>query len=129
MRHGLLLLSVLLLVAAGAPAQDPAEVDPDHYKVVFENEHVRVLLISYEPGDTSVMHYHPAGVSIFQTDLEVEFEVPDGSKMVVDGKAGDVIWTPAGHHLPTNMGDAPFRVYQIELKGPEEADEEDDDKD
>lgn len=123
MRHGLLALSILLLVAAGAMAQDPVEVDSDHYKVAFENEHVRVLLINYEAGDTSVMHYHPASVAIFLTDLKVEFEGPDGSKTVVEKKAGDMAWAPAGHHLPTNLGDQAFSVYQIELKEPEEATE------
>lgn len=123
MRQGLLVLSMLLLVVSGAMAQDPVEVDPDHYQVAFENEHVRVLLINYNPGESSVMHYHPASVAIFLTDLEVEFAAPDGSKVVAEQKAGDVAWAPAGRHLPTNLGDEPLKVYQIELKELEEGGE------
>ena len=117
MRRSLLILSVLLLVASGAVAQDAVEVDPDHYEVALENEHVRVLLINYAPGETSVMHYHPAGVSVFVTDINVEFELPDGTKMVLEGKAGETSWIPAGHHLPTNIDDEPFTGYHIEIKG------------
>ena len=29
---------------------DPVKVDPKHYKVEFENERVRVLRVSYGPG-------------------------------------------------------------------------------
>jgi len=114
-----LMLSVFLLVASSAVAQDAVEVDPDHYQVALENEHVRVLLINYGPGETSVMHFHPAGVSIFVTDINVEFELPDGTKMVLEGKAGESGWIPAGHHLPTNISDQPFTGYHIEIKGSE----------
>ena len=48
------------IAAAPALAQDPVAVDPDHYKVVFENDQVRVLRITYGPQEESVMHEHPA---------------------------------------------------------------------
>ncbi len=65
------------------------------------------------------MHYHPAGVSVFVTDINVEFELPDGTKMLLEGKAGETGWIPAGQHLPTNIGDEPFTGYHIEIKGSE----------
>ena len=120
MRRSLLMLCAMLILATGAVAQDAVEVDPDHYSVALENDQVRVLMIEYEPGDTSVMHYHPAGVSVFLTDINVEFEMPDGTTMVLEGKAGETGWIPAGKHLPTNIGDEVFRGYHIELKGDEE---------
>ena len=120
MRRGLLMLSLLTLVASGVMAQDAVEVDPDHYQVAFENEHVRVLLIEYGPGETSKMHFHPAGISVFLTDINVEFELPDGTTMSLQGKAGESGWIPAGAHLPTNVGEESFRGYHIELKSVEE---------
>ena len=115
-----LMLCVLLALASGAVAQDAVEVDPDHYSVALENDQVRVLLINYDAGDTSVMHYHPAGVSVFLTDIDIEFELPDGTTVALQAKAGETGWIPAGKHLPTNVGDEPFRGYHIELKGGEE---------
>ena len=51
--------------AAVETGPDPTVVDPDHYKVEFENEYVRVLRITYGPGETSSMHYHPDLVAVF----------------------------------------------------------------
>ena len=50
----------------GGGKTDPVKVDPKHYKVEFENESVRVLRISYAPGEKSVMHYHPNAVAVYQ---------------------------------------------------------------
>jgi len=41
--------------AESALAQDPTIIDSTHYKVEFENEQVRVVRITYGPGEKSVM--------------------------------------------------------------------------
>lgn len=41
---------------------DPVVSNPDHYKVVFENEHVRVLEYIDAPGDKTTAHEHPNSV-------------------------------------------------------------------
>ena len=61
----LVVLLFVLLFSGSALAQDPAKVDSNHYKVVFENDDVRVLRITYGPGEKSVMHYHPDAVAVF----------------------------------------------------------------
>lgn len=97
-------------------AQDATKVDPKHYKVELDNNDVRVLRIKYGPGDESVMHEHPKGVVVFLTDSDVQFTLPDGKKMSMTGKAGDVIWTDGDKHQPKNTGDKPLEAIQIELK-------------
>jgi beta-alanine degradation protein BauB len=42
--------------------QDPVETNPDHYRVIFENDAVRVLAYRDSPGDRSVPHEHPNSV-------------------------------------------------------------------
>jgi hypothetical protein len=37
--------------------------------------------------------------------------------MTLEGKAGETGWIPAGHHLPTNIGEERFTGYHIEIKG------------
>ncbi|MFQ5583523.1 MAG: cupin domain-containing protein, partial [Calditrichia bacterium] len=96
--------------------QDPTVVDSKHYKVVFENDQVRVVRITYGPGEKSVMHYHPDGVAVFMTDNKVKFTKPDGKTFEIAGEAGQVIWDPAGKHLPQNMGDKPMEVILVEMK-------------
>jgi quercetin dioxygenase-like cupin family protein len=103
--------------AVPAFAQDPVKVDPKHYKVEFENERVRVLRICYGAGEKSVMHGHPASVAVFLTDGQVKFTTLDGKTTDVPMKAGTTQWTPAGKHLPENIGDKPLELILVELKG------------
>ena len=97
-------------------AQDATKVDSTHYKVEFENDQVRVLRITYGPGEKSVMHEHPEGVAVFLTDAHGKFTLPDGTTQEMTGKAGQTIWAPAGKHLPENTGNAPFEVILVEMK-------------
>jgi quercetin dioxygenase-like cupin family protein len=95
---------------------DPAVVDPDHYKVEFENDRVRVLRITYGPGEKSVMHEHPPDVAIFLTNLNIKFTFPDGRTEEVHGKAGETRWDAGGKHLPENLSDEPFEGILVEMK-------------
>ena len=105
------------MAAAPAAGSDPTTVDPDHYKVVFENDKIRVLRITYSPKEKSVMHYHPESVAVFSDDNAVRMTFPDGSSQVMEPKAGQVAWAPAGQHQPENLNDQAFEVIQVELKG------------
>ena len=102
--------------AAVETGPDPTVVDPDHYKVEFENEYVRVLRITYGPGETSSMHYHPDLVAVFLTDQHTSFELPDGSSEEVRGTTGEHVFMPAGRHLPSNIGEQAFEGVAVELK-------------
>ena len=61
---GLFAALIFGFLAESALAQDPTIVDSAHYKVEFENEQVRVVRITYGPGEKSVMHEHPDGVLV-----------------------------------------------------------------
>jgi quercetin dioxygenase-like cupin family protein len=99
-----------------AEARDPLEVDPQHYTVEFENERVRVIRLRYAPGEKSVMHSHPASVSVFLTDFYGQFTFPDGKTEEARAHAGQVFWDDPVAHLPENLSDKPFELIQIELK-------------
>lgn len=119
MRHLLLTVAALIACAFRTYAQDPVKVDPKHYKVEFENDQVRVLHITYGPGEKSVMHDHPANVAVFLTDGKGTFTLPDGKTQDITWKAGDSQWDAGGKHLPENTGDKAFEVIVVELKGKE----------
>jgi len=118
MRRALLVLPVMLLVAFVAPAvaQDPVKVDSKHYKVEFENDQVRVLRITYGPGEKSVMHEHPASMAVFLTDGQAKFTLPDGKTQDAPVKAGSTQWGDGSKHLPENTGDKAFELILVELK-------------
>lgn len=103
---GLVLASSIAGLAIGsAVAQDPTVADAKHYKVMFENEQVRVLKITYGPKEKSIMHEHPNGVAVFITDGQIKFELPDGKSQYATVKAGQAMFAPGGKHLPENAGD------------------------
>jgi quercetin dioxygenase-like cupin family protein len=102
--------------AQTAGKADPVKVDPKHYKVEFENENVRVLRISYGPGEKSVMHNHPNSVAVYLTDGMTRMTTPDGKSQDMPAKAGGATYAPAGSHLPQNVGGKPFQVLLVELK-------------
>ncbi len=101
--------------AAGSKA-DPVKVDPQHYKVEFENDKVRVLRVSYGPGEKSVMHYNPDSVIVSLAGDKTRMTTPDGKSTVGSTKAGGVLWSPAGSRLPQNVSDKRDEVIIVELK-------------
>ena len=96
--------------------QDPVKVDPKHYKVELENEKVRVLRVNYRPHEKSVMHWHPESVVIFQSDIHCRFAFPDGKTEEHRFRAGETFYSPAGSHLPENLGGHPIEAIIVELK-------------
>ena len=97
-------------------ADDPVKVDPKHYTVEFENEHVRVLRIKYGPGEKSVMHSHPESIAVFLTDAHGKFTYPDGRTEDINAKAGTVQRMDAHSHLPESSSKKAFEVIAVELK-------------
>ncbi|MGB8326247.1 MAG: cupin domain-containing protein [Steroidobacteraceae bacterium] len=119
MRRVLLFAATLAAAAWVLPAaaQDAVKADPKHYKVEFENAQVRVLRVTYGPGEKSVMHTHPANVAVFLNESHGKFTLPDGKVIDATWKAGQTMWDPGSTHLPQNTGDKPFELILVELKG------------
>jgi quercetin dioxygenase-like cupin family protein len=80
--------------------EDPVTVDPEHHKVEFENERVRLLRINYGPGEKSVMHSHPESIAVFLTDAHGKFTYPDGRTEDINSSAGTVLHMDTCNHLP-----------------------------
>ncbi len=109
----------IILLSGNNFAQDATVVDPEHYKVEFENEQVRVLRINYNAGEKGEMHSHPEGVAIFLSDGSGKFTYSDGKTEEMSFKSGQVVWLPATTHQGENTGDNAFEVIQIEIKNKE----------
>ncbi len=119
-RFSLAAIGLLLVFATPALAQDPTVVDSDKYTVVFENDRVRVLRITYGPGDKSVMHEHPDAVAVILGDGQMRMHMPDGTTVDFESSHGDAEWAEAVTHLPENLRDESFEVILVELKSPPE---------
>ena len=100
-----------------ALGEDAVTADPTHYKVEFENDKVRVIRITYGPGEKSVMHEHlRAGVTVSLTDSHTMMTLPDGTSTEDTGEAGVVAWAEPSMHMPANVGDEPFELIYVEIK-------------
>ena len=111
-------VSLVVLWAGVALAQDPVKVDPAHYKVLLENASVRVLSIDYPAGATSKMHQHPDSIAIMLADAKVKFATPDGKSVDQEMANESATYTPAGIHNPTNVGAGPIKGILVEFKTP-----------
>ncbi len=111
-----LLAVALLLSASAAVAQDATKVESTHYRVAFENEHVRVVDMHYGPHEKSTMHEHPAGVAVYITAGHFRFTDENGKVIEADAKAGEARWFPVFKHKVENLSDKPFNGVYIEIK-------------
>jgi hypothetical protein len=64
----ILVLPIGLFYLAVAPAPDAVTVDPEHHKVEFENDQLRVVRSTYPAGYETPLHDHLPGISITTKD-------------------------------------------------------------
>ena len=79
-------------------AGDAVKVAPDVYKVILENERVRVLDVRTQPGGTSEMHGHPDMVGYAVADCTWIPTSPNGQADRVEIKAGETFFLEACEH-------------------------------
>jgi len=108
----------LALGAAFAQAPDPLAADPQHTKLEFENQWVRVFEEHLGPHETMPMHQHPnpGAVIVFLTDRDNRLTYFDGIVKTFQNHAGDVIWSAPTVHRSENLNNARFAALQIEPK-------------
>jgi hypothetical protein len=119
-----------LLAAFGVPetafaapdtalANDPVVVAPKSYRVVFENDRVRVLEYSNRPGLGPCgrgRHYHPAHLDVFLSEFTGRMTHEDGRVTTGRAKVGNVGWFEAETHEVENVDKSVTRMLMVELK-------------
>ncbi|MBF4768369.1 cytoplasmic protein [Nocardioides agariphilus] len=96
-------------------SQDPVTSNPEHYKVVFENERVRVLEYTDQPGDITTPHRHPDSVMYTLSSFRRRLVWGDDQREV-ELEAGTTNWLPAQEHHGENIGETATHVIFVELK-------------
>lgn len=97
-------------------AKDAAEAAPNVYRVLFENDRVRLLEARLRPGDSSAMHGHPNYVVYSLGDSTVTFTSGSGESVEVALKAGQTMWREAEEHSAKNLGTSDVLALLFELK-------------
>ena len=83
---------------------DPVEVSPDLYRVVFENERVRVLEYRDVPGDSTRPHHHPDSVMVTLSPFRRRLS-SGGQERELELPAFQARWLDAQEHSGMNIGD------------------------
>jgi len=94
---------------------DPVVTNPNFYKVLFENDQVRVLEYTDQPGDRTTPHEHPNSVMVTLSSFRRRLYAGDAERDV-DISAEKASWLPAQQHAGHNIGDTQTHVVFVELK-------------
>ena len=113
-----ILISLTVMGVGSTMQKDPVQVAPNHYKVVFENDRVRVLSFHSRPGEKWGLHAHPDAVVVSLNEYKVRNIVPGAQPAIREAKRGDVAWIPARSHTGENIGNTEMDCVLVELKEP-----------
>ena len=87
-------------------AEDSVKVAPDVYKVLFENEKVRVLEVEMEEGSRTEMHSHPDSLIYVLSGGTVNFTDPSGEVVPLETADGETVWMEATEHATDHVAGA-----------------------
>lgn len=103
---------LILTVAAGmmsvsfAFAQDPLAVAPKNFKLLAENDKVRVFEFTARKGDKIPMHSHPAIACYVLAGGKTKYTMPDGKTAESSLKKGEVLLRDPVTHSHEHLTDA-----------------------
>jgi hypothetical protein len=118
---GAFILAVPLWIAWSASPQsddlDVLKVIPENYKLIIDNQFVRVLEAHIPAGTEEKPHRHLKGVSVCLTEYTLESRIlPDGQWVRNERKVGTTYWSDASLHQVRNVGTTTSHTIRIELK-------------
>jgi len=96
----------MLLAALSLPAlaQDVAKVNPSSITVKLDNERVRVMEATLQPGQKEALHSHPASIVYVLSGGTTRGHSADGKTVETTYKSGDVIYREPLTHWAENIG-------------------------
>ena len=114
----LLLLPQILIAESSDLEIDPVVVSSSKYKVLLENEFIRVVEYQVNPGEKDNWHTHPAKVSYVVNGGSLKITTEEGKSFVVEEEANSARWFGAvGKHYGENVGLTAVRIVFVEIKG------------
>ena len=100
---------------------DPVQTNPDLYRVILENDRVRVLEYLDSPGDRTEPHSHPDSVMVTLGDFRRRLWTGD-REVEVELSAFQARWLDAQEHSGMNIGETRTHSIFVELKEPSPGD-------
>jgi quercetin dioxygenase-like cupin family protein len=102
------------------PAKGPVDAlvsSPGNFKLLLDNDHVRVLQYTLPPGARDHWHTHPPRVGYVLSGAKIRVTEADGSHQDYDEKTGETYWGEFSPlHDTLNLDTKPYIVLLIEVK-------------
>jgi quercetin dioxygenase-like cupin family protein len=102
------------------PENDALAAAPQHHKLLFENDEVRVLEVTVPPGVREPLHAHRYPSVLYYVSAAHMKEYSPGVPVVDRGQKddGEVIFLPVGppHQMENLEQSKPLRAIRVELK-------------
>src|SRR3989442_12542476 len=95
---------------------DAVMAAPHAYKMLVENDRVRVLEYRGGPGTKADMHSHPDLVAVAIRGGKVRFTLANGQTDDAELGNGDAGFFEATEHMTENVGASDIDMVLIELK-------------
>ena len=117
----LIIFTLFLLIVSCSGSKEklllPEEVSPDVYKVLLDNEDVKVLEVTFEPGQSDNMHDHYPVTFYLLQGGKAQVTLPDGTV-----NEGEFPTGFTGHntekvrHQVKNIGENTIKILLVERK-------------
>ena len=96
--------------------RDPVRVDPQHFKLAFQNERVRVVRLTMKGSEGSPMHEEPDILAVCLKECHVRLTRPDGKTQDLHMQAGDTRWVWEDTRSERNLSTEPLEMLLVEMK-------------
>lgn len=96
---------------------DAIKNSPANFKLLLENEYVRVLEYSLKPGEKDTPHTHPAKSSYVVSGGVLKVYLENGEVVIANEEAGTASWRGyVGKHYVENIGNTTVTIAITEIK-------------
>jgi hypothetical protein len=96
--------------------RDALQADPQHYRLEFENEKMRVLRLTLKSSETAPMHDDKDALVVCLNECHVRFTSPNGRSEDIHMEAGASRWIYGDTRSEKNLGTKPVEMLFIETK-------------
>ena len=110
-------IALLATFSAVVHAQDPKAVSPEMYEVLYENDTIRIIQVTYEPGQSDALHSHPRYIAYVLESGSLRVHSRDGGEPQIRvAERGQIMVQEPAAHWAENIGDTVVKAVFMEIK-------------
>jgi beta-alanine degradation protein BauB len=106
---------VIFLIETEQTNLDPLTAAPNVYKLLNENDHMRVFRVVFQPHDVAKMHHHPEHMIYVLKGGKARL-TSNGKTQDMDLNEGSVVFLEAQDHEAENISNGVIDLLVVELK-------------